>query len=66
MWDAHHEYNMLWRAGITTMLAKSMAGVAQGQEGREKDREITAKTDGGGLEASQHGDTMQEQGPEER
>jgi hypothetical protein len=40
------------------MIAKTMKGVAQVQEEREREREMTARTDGGGLEASQHADTM--------
>ena len=41
-----------------------MDGVAPGQEGRGKERDKTARMDGGGLEASQHTDTTQEGGPE--
>ena len=48
------------------MIAKTMKGVVQGQEGREREREMTARTDSGGLEASQHTDTTREEGPEER
>ena len=55
----------MWGAGIMNMIAKTMKGVAQGQEEREREREVTARTDGGGLEASQHADTIQEEGPEE-
>jgi len=29
-WDARHEDNKLWGAGITNMIAKTMKGVAQG------------------------------------
>jgi len=65
-WDARHEDDKLWGEGITNMIAKTMKGVAQGQEGREREREMTARTDGGGLEASQLADTMREEGPEER
>ena len=39
------------------MIAKTMKGVSQGREGRETEREMTGRTDGGGLEASQHADT---------
>jgi hypothetical protein len=51
-WDAHHEYNKVWGAGITNMIAKTMKGVTQGQKWREREREMTARTDGRGLEAS--------------
>jgi len=44
-------------AGITQIIAKVMKGVAPGQDVRKKEREITARTDSGGLEASQHADT---------
>jgi hypothetical protein len=64
-WDARHDDNKVWGAGITNMIAKTMKGVEQGQEGREKEREMTARTDGGGLEASQHADTTREEGPEQ-
>jgi hypothetical protein len=59
-WDTRHEHNNLWGAGITNMIAKVMKGVAPGQEAREKERDETARMDGGGLEASQHADTTQE------
>jgi len=52
--------------GITNMIAKTMKGVAHGQEEREREREVTARTDGGGLEASQHADTTRDDGPKER
>jgi len=65
-WDTRHEDNKLWGAGITNMIAKVMKGVAPGKEGREKEREMTARTDGGGLEASQHADMTQEEGQEKR
>jgi len=48
------------------MIANTMKGVPQGQEGREREREMTARTDGGGLEASHHADMMREEGPKER
>jgi len=63
-WDARHEDDKVWGAGITIMIAKVMQGVAPGQEAREKERDKTAGMDGGGLEASQHADTTQEAGPE--
>jgi hypothetical protein len=50
-------------AGITNIIAKIMKGVGPGQEAREKERDKTARMDGGGLEASQHADTPQEGGP---
>ena len=56
-WDARREDDKLWGAGITNMIAKVMKGVAPGPDVREKDREKTARMDGGGLEASQHADT---------
>jgi len=65
-WDARHEDEKLWGVGITNMIAKVMKGVAPGQEVREKDTEMTARMDGGGLEASQHADTTQEERPEQR
>jgi len=43
-----------------------MKGVAQCQEGRKTEREMTARMDGTGLEASQHRHTMREVGPEKR
>jgi len=65
-WDARHEDDKLWGAGIANMLAKVIKGVAPGQEARKKERDKTAKMDGGGLEASHHADTTQEGGPEMR
>jgi len=67
-WDARHEDDKLWGASITNMIAKTMKGVAQGQEGREreKERQMTARTDRGGLEALQHADTTREEEPEKR
>jgi len=65
-WDARHKDDKPWGAGITNMIAKVMEGVAPGQEARGKERDKTAGMDGGGLEASQHADTMQEGGPETR
>jgi len=56
-WDTRHEDDKLCRVGITNMIAKVMKGMAPGQEVRENEREMTARTDGGGLEASQHADT---------
>jgi hypothetical protein len=47
-WDAHHEDDKLWGAGILNMISETMKAVAQGQEGREKERQTTARTDGGG------------------
>jgi len=41
-----------------------MKRVAPGRAAREKERDKTARLDGGGLEASQHADTTQEGGPE--
>jgi len=64
--EAYYEYDKVWGARITNMIAKTMKGVAQGQEEKEKEREVTARTDGGGLDASQHADMTQEEGPKER
>jgi hypothetical protein len=64
-WDARHEDDKLWGAGIMNMIAKTMKVVAQCQEGSDREREMTARTDGGGLEAFPHADTMREEGPEE-
>jgi len=65
-WDTRYEDDKVWGAGITNMIAKTMKGVSQGQEERVREREVTARTDGGGLEASQYADTTREEGPEER
>jgi len=62
-WYARHEDDQTWGAGITNMIAKVMKGVAPGQETSEKERDKTAGMDGGGLEASQHADTTQAEGP---
>jgi len=43
-----------------------MKVVARGQEEKDRDREGTARTDGGRLEASQHADTTRDEGPNER
>jgi hypothetical protein len=59
-WDARYEDDKVWGAGIMNRIAKTMKGVAQGQEERERERDMTARTDSGGLEASQHVDTTQE------
>jgi len=37
-WDAPHDGNNLWWAGITNKIAKVMTAVSPGQEGREKER----------------------------
>jgi hypothetical protein len=63
-WDTRHDDDTLWGAGITNLSAKVMKEVAAGQEAREKERDKTARIDGGGLEASQHADTTQKGGPE--
>ena len=46
------------------MIAKVMKGVAPGQDVRQKESKMTARTDGGELEASQHADTTREGSPE--
>jgi hypothetical protein len=56
---------MVSGAGITNMLAKTRNVVAKRQEEREREREVTIRTDGGGLESSQHAETTREQGPEQ-
>jgi len=63
-WDTHHEDDKLWGAGIPNMIANVLKGVAPAQEGREEEREVTVRTDGGWLEASQQADTTREEGPE--
>jgi hypothetical protein len=65
-WDAHQQDDKLREAGITIMMIKTIKGVAQRQEEREREREMTARTDGGGLDASQHAHTTCEGGPEVR
>jgi hypothetical protein len=65
-WDARDEDDKVSGAGIKNMIAKTMNGVGQGQEVREREREVTVRMDGGGLEASHLADTMREEGPEER
>ena len=65
-WDSRHEDDKLWRVDITNMIAKTMNGVAQGHEAREREREMNARMDGGGLEASQPADTTREERTEER
>ena len=67
-WDALHEDDKLLGAGIRNMIAKTMKGVGQGQQEREREnkRQMTARTDGGGLVASQHADTTREEEPEKR
>jgi len=63
-WDARHEDDKVCRAGIPNIIVKVMKEVAPGKEAREKERDETARMDGGGLEASQHADTPQDGGPE--
>ena len=65
-WEARYEDDTVWVAGTTNMIAKTMNGVGQGQEGRDRDTEVTAKMDRGGLQASQHADTTRPEGPKER
>jgi hypothetical protein len=50
-WDTRQEDVKMRGVGITNMITKTMTGVAQGEEGRQKEREMTAMTDGVGLEA---------------
>jgi len=66
MWDARHEDEKLWGAGIMNIIAKTMKALGQGQEWRDGERQMNARTDCGGLEASQHADAMREEGPEKR
>ena len=65
-WHARYQDDKVWGVGIMNMSGKTIKGVAQSQEEREREREVTARTDGGGLEASQHADTMRDEGPNER
>jgi len=65
-WDAHHQDDMVWAAGITNIIIRVIKGVAPGQEAREKQRDKTAKMDGRGLEASRHSGTTQEGRPVKR
>jgi hypothetical protein len=51
-WEARHENDKLWRAGIMSINTKTIKGVAQGQEGRERASDMTVGTDGGGLGTS--------------
>jgi len=57
--------------GILDMAVKILAGAkiggaAPGQEVRDKERDKSARLDGGGLEASRHADTTQERKPKKR
>jgi nucleotidyltransferase/DNA polymerase involved in DNA repair len=36
-WDARYEEDMVWGAGITTMIANTMKAAAQGQEETERE-----------------------------
>jgi len=65
-WDTHHEDKKLQGVAITYVIAKVMKSVAPGQVAREKERDKTVKMNGGGLEDSQHADTMLPGGPEKR
>jgi len=62
-WDASHEDDKMWGAGITNMIANIIQGVPPGQEARKKDKGETARMDGGELYASQHAYTPQVGGP---
>jgi len=64
--DARHEDDKLCGVGIPNRIAKNMNGLAHGQERREREGEMTARTDSGGLEDSQVAEKTQEEGPEER
>jgi hypothetical protein len=61
--DACYQNDKVWVAGVTNMIAKTMKRAAEGQEEREREREVTATTEGGGLKASEHADMMREVGP---
>jgi len=65
-WDTRHEDDKLWWARITTSIAKALKKEEPGQEVREKETANTSGMDGGGLEALQHADRMQDEGPEKR
>lgn len=64
--DTRHEVDKLCGADIMNMIAKTIKRVAQGQEGREreKERQRTVWTKGGGREATQHADPMREEDSE--
>jgi len=47
-WDACYEDDKVWGAGITNIIAKTTKGVAQCHEQRERERELTVRTDSGG------------------
>jgi hypothetical protein len=47
-WNARYEDEKVRGTPITNIIRKTMKEVPQGQEEREKKREVTAKTDGGG------------------
>jgi hypothetical protein len=49
--------------GTTNMGSLTMKSVAAGQESNEKDTEQLLNMGGGRLEASEHTDSMQEEGP---
>jgi hypothetical protein len=62
-WEARHKEDKVSGLGVPNMFAKLVKEVAPGQEAREKERSETARMVSGGLEASQHADTLQEGGP---
>jgi hypothetical protein len=47
-WDTHDKDDNMGAAGITHMIATVVKGVAQCQDTREKERDKTARMDGGG------------------
>jgi len=61
-WDACHKNDKLWGSGIMNMIVKTINGVAQGLEGREREKDLTMRTDGGGLEVTQPADITREEG----
>jgi outer membrane biosynthesis protein TonB len=65
-WDVRYKEDKVWGAGIMNMIAKTMKAVAQRQEEKEREREVTGSMDWWELGASEHAGTMREEGPEER
>jgi len=70
-WHDRYKDNVLWGTGIADMTAQVLTetrvrGAAPAQEGRMEGREVTARQDWGGLEASQHAGAMQDAEPEKR
>jgi len=58
-WDEYHQDDVLWGRGISDVVTRVVAATHRGQIEERK-----ADTDGAGLEASIHAETMQTGGPE--